>query len=133
MEHSLKAWPASFRDVRSGKKKFEVRIFDRDYAVGDTLRLREFDMSLLDDRQKRKLAAVIEKLESATADELLDLEDERQQYLANAYTGREVKVGVGYLYANTDEAPVHLAGYARGSKEPQQVVVMGIAILKEDQ
>jgi hypothetical protein len=41
-EHDLKTWPAPFREVRSGAKRFEIRKNDRDYRVGDTLRLREW-------------------------------------------------------------------------------------------
>jgi ASC-1-like (ASCH) protein len=41
--HQLKSWPRYFRDIVSGKKKFEVRLDDRHYAVGDVLILREWD------------------------------------------------------------------------------------------
>lgn len=42
MEHELKCWPEYFEDVMSGRKPFEVRIDDRPYHSGDTLRLREW-------------------------------------------------------------------------------------------
>lgn len=41
--HDLKTVPPYFSDVMSGIKTFEVRKNDRDYQVGDTLRLFEWD------------------------------------------------------------------------------------------
>jgi hypothetical protein len=41
--HLLKIHPCYFKEVASGKKTFELRINDRDYKSGDTLRLREYD------------------------------------------------------------------------------------------
>lgn len=41
--HDLKCWAEPFGDVASGRKKFEVRINDRDYQVGDTFRLHRWD------------------------------------------------------------------------------------------
>ena len=41
--HELKTWPQYFAAVRSGKKRFEIRRNDREFAVGDVLVLREFD------------------------------------------------------------------------------------------
>ncbi|MGY3710727.1 DUF3850 domain-containing protein [Lactococcus lactis subsp. lactis] len=38
-EHELKLDIKYFDDVKSGKKKFEIRKNDRDFQVGDTLRL----------------------------------------------------------------------------------------------
>lgn len=38
--HELKTWPDFFRDVADGRKKFEIRKDDRDYKVGDLLRLK---------------------------------------------------------------------------------------------
>lgn len=43
MTHELKTWVPYFQAVKSGKKKFEVRINDRDYKLGDTLILKEYD------------------------------------------------------------------------------------------
>lgn len=40
--HNLKIWPSFFKDVVDGKKKFEVRVNDRDFKVGDTLVLSEY-------------------------------------------------------------------------------------------
>lgn len=41
--HTLKIWPRFFADVGEGKKTFEIRKQDRDYAEGDTLVLQEYD------------------------------------------------------------------------------------------
>lgn len=43
MIHELKTMPIFFEAVWSGRKTFEVRENDRDFAVGDTLRLWEYD------------------------------------------------------------------------------------------
>lgn len=41
--HRLKTWPKFFQAVKSGAKSFEVRVADRNFAVGDRLDLLEFD------------------------------------------------------------------------------------------
>ncbi len=41
--HILKTWPEYFREVRAGRKAFEIRWDDRDFKVGDVLDLAEFD------------------------------------------------------------------------------------------
>lgn len=38
-----KTWPELFEDVRTGKKKFDLRVADFEVNVGDTLVLREWD------------------------------------------------------------------------------------------
>ena len=43
MQHDLKTWPEAFAAVADGSKVHEVRRADRPYAVGDVLRLREWD------------------------------------------------------------------------------------------
>lgn len=42
MVHKLKIEPEYFRQVISGKKTFEIRFNDRNYAVGDSLSLCEY-------------------------------------------------------------------------------------------
>ena len=41
--HELKILPEYFEAVKTGIKKFECRINDRDYKVGDILDLKEWD------------------------------------------------------------------------------------------
>jgi ASC-1-like (ASCH) protein len=41
--HHLKTWTPYFQDIKSGIKKFEVRKNDRDFQVGDTLILDDFN------------------------------------------------------------------------------------------
>ena len=44
IEHSVKSWPQFFEATLSGTKFHDVRrVTDRDYKVGDRLRLREYD------------------------------------------------------------------------------------------
>lgn len=45
MEHELKTIQPFFDDVWCGKKLFEYRNNDRNYRVGDTLKLREYSTS----------------------------------------------------------------------------------------
>lgn len=41
--HDLKTWPVYFAALRDGTKTFELRRDDRDFEVGDALRLREWN------------------------------------------------------------------------------------------
>lgn len=43
MVHELKTWNEPFEMTAIGLKEFEVRVNDRDYEVGDQLKLREYD------------------------------------------------------------------------------------------
>lgn len=43
MKHELKIVPKYFKDVVDEKKTFEVRKNDRNYQIGDTLILKEYD------------------------------------------------------------------------------------------
>lgn len=47
LEHELKCWPEFYSFLEAGLKPFEARINDRDYQVGDTLFIREFDPRLV--------------------------------------------------------------------------------------
>ena len=46
--HCLKTWPRYFNDIKTGLKTFELRRNDRDYQVGDILKLREWDQTAQD-------------------------------------------------------------------------------------
>lgn len=41
MQHDLKTDPAAYRAVAEGRKNFEIRKNDRNFQIGDTLRLNE--------------------------------------------------------------------------------------------
>jgi hypothetical protein len=41
--HELKSWPEFFRQVVAGVRTHELRLNDRDFNIGDVVRLREFD------------------------------------------------------------------------------------------
>lgn len=43
MVHELKTWSQYFGAIAVGVKRFEVRVNDRNFQIGDTLRLMEFD------------------------------------------------------------------------------------------
>lgn len=43
MEHQLKIIPKYFKEIVDGNKNFEIRRNDRNYKIGDTLILNEYD------------------------------------------------------------------------------------------
>ena len=51
MVHELKILPQYFEEVWNEKKTFELRKDDRNYKVGDTLRLLEFDYGTYTSRE----------------------------------------------------------------------------------
>jgi hypothetical protein len=59
--HELKIWPEYFEDVYNGTKTFEVRKNDRNFHVGDTVTLKEWDNNSFKYSQ-RQLSFVISHL-----------------------------------------------------------------------
>jgi Domain of unknown function (DUF3850) len=43
LEHKVKSWPQFFEQILSGEKAHELRRNDRNFRVGDLLRLQEYD------------------------------------------------------------------------------------------
>jgi hypothetical protein len=43
MKHELKTWPESFHAIAEGRQLYSVRRFDREFAIGDQLLLREWE------------------------------------------------------------------------------------------
>jgi hypothetical protein len=76
-EHVLKTWPSAFQAIMDGRKRFEWRKADRDYAEGDTLLLREWDPT------KAK----------------------RAMYDSGGLTGRSMRVAVTYLLRGAFDVP----------------------------
>jgi ASC-1-like (ASCH) protein len=42
-DHLLKTWPEYFQAVKDGLKTFEIRVNDREFKVGDVVKLVEYD------------------------------------------------------------------------------------------
>ena len=47
-EHELKTLPEYFENIWTGRKRFEIRLNDRGFKVGDVLILREYNPSVID-------------------------------------------------------------------------------------
>ena len=43
MHHTVKSWPWFFQEMVKGNKKHDMREKDRNYCIGDTMTLQEFD------------------------------------------------------------------------------------------
>ena len=41
--HELKSWPEFFLDIHNGKRTFDLRKNDRNFKVGDVIKLREWE------------------------------------------------------------------------------------------
>lgn len=62
--HELKTWPEYFQAIMRGDKRFEARKNDRDFRIGDWLRLREWD----DDYTGREITVRVTYMLSPGAD-----------------------------------------------------------------
>lgn len=49
--HELKCWPESFQAIDEGRKRFEVRVNDREFKVDDLLHLKEYEPNSLYERK----------------------------------------------------------------------------------
>ena len=61
MVHELKILPQYFEEVKNGNKTFELRKDNRDYKVGDTLRLLETENEQYTGRECNKTIVYILK------------------------------------------------------------------------
>ncbi len=43
VQHVMKSWTKFFQDIVDGNKTHDIRAMDRNFAVGDTVALREYD------------------------------------------------------------------------------------------
>jgi hypothetical protein len=67
IEHKVKSWPQFFEAVLSGAKTHEVRrLTDRNYQIGDHLRLQEYD-PVTETYSGRELVVRISYITSADA------------------------------------------------------------------
>lgn len=58
--HTLKIYPEYYDAVKNGIKTFEIRKLDRDFMVGDTLRLREYDPTRYTEERDRFTSRAVE-------------------------------------------------------------------------
>ena len=102
--HELKIWPEFFEPVASGVKTFEVRRDDRGFAVGDRLRLREWEPGGRDHHDGRPLEICIDSIGLGGG----------HTVTAERYTESEVTVVVTYILRGEDAPWIVLpvdAGY----------------------
>lgn len=74
--HDLKSWPKFFGPIASGARTHELRRNDRNFAIGDRLRLREYEPELHTYSGRELLVEVTSMTASeipcAVSDEALD-------------------------------------------------------------
>lgn len=74
--HDLKCWPEPFQAILDGRKRYEIRVDDRGFAVGDELWLKEWH--------------------PGSGSLWVDFSPE-SKVIAPHYTGRDLRVRVLYL------------------------------------
>lgn len=106
--HDLKTWPAYYEAIVAGLKPWEYRKADRPYAVGDVLRLREWNPEAYDEAWRNE-----ERLLVGNPVSHRDVwEAAHDRAIAEAYTGRVCGRRVTYI--------------AQGGLIPPGYVVMSI-------
>ena len=132
--HELKILPEYYKAIESGRKIFEVRKNDRDFKVGDTVILREWDRDytgnelkayILDDKNYCKEGYVIfgisrpefnnldivSRWEESISEE--ELEELASNYYAHNYSMRdEINYGVSHVVIEA-----YKAGYRKAKEE----------------
>jgi len=99
--HRLKSWPVNFRDVLTGRKRFEVRRDDRGFQPGDVVELLEFDP--FDEHGRHGIEAGA----------------------ARGYTGRTATYRIGYV-SRGNGCPAGWCGFDLISLEDYNRVLMAI-------
>lgn len=85
MIHDLKTAPEHFAAILSGLKTAELRKDDRNFAVGDTLLLREWNKQKADDYYSHHY------------DPLLSMAEMWERAVTRAYTGRALRRTVTHI------------------------------------
>lgn len=99
--HELKTYPEEFQEVRGGRMKFQFRRKDRDFLVGDELRLKEW--------------------EPPEAGETYFDDDFH-------YTGRSLRVRVDYIMTYKDAAKFD-RGFLFFEEGEEEYVIMSISLV----
>lgn len=88
MTHDLKSWPGSFQAVASGHRKHEIRKADRNFSVGDSLILREWNPAVF---EKAMREHATEGMPESKVKQL------KQEAITRAYTGLSLLRKITYI------------------------------------
>lgn len=78
MIHELKILPTYFNAKNEGAKSWELRVNDRDFKIGDSMRLREY--TTLGGYTGREMTVLIEWMFDCGAGSLILSDDSAKQY-----------------------------------------------------